>query len=257
MKHLKLLSASLALSFTVLTGCQKETDTTLAPSSANQASQHDATALEGTLDPTLAQLLKSDPQFRDMVRRALALEETACNDDTPLNQWLGTQLTDWTAGARSAVNNTAMTNLPTYDALLFENSPQNQYFGPNGEYTQRLTKTFKDLQRFWNIQSEDIILVAMHGNMLQNRDKLIRTYQGAYGLSSASAAIYADRVINALKTYPELRNGNHPIFTFNAFALEGFTEEPFGTIPDKIVMGDGIMQAYTAIGYGDVAPKLF
>ncbi|MDF7814746.1 hypothetical protein [Hymenobacter sp. YC55] len=255
MKHLKLLSASLALSFTVLTGCQKETDSTLEPNAASQSTQQNATALEGTLDPTLTQLLKSDPQFRDMVRRALALEPTPCDDDTPLNQWLGTQLTDWTPGARTAVNSTAMTNLPTYDALLYENSPQNQYFGPNGEYTQRLTKAFKDLQRFWNIESEDIVLVAMHGNMLQNREKLIRTYVNAYGLSNASAAIYADRVINALKTYPELRNGNHPIFTFNAFALEGFTEEPFGTIPDKIVMGDGIMQAYTAIGYNDVAPQ--
>lgn len=54
---------------------------------------------------------------------------------------------------------------------------------------------------------------------------------------------------------PQYRDGNHPIFTFNAFALEGFDFPPYGTIPDKIIMGDGIIEAYTTIGYGDVAPQ--
>lgn len=227
------------------------------PSTAKQSAQLSATSdgFEGNIKPSLTGLQKSDPQFQDMVRRALAAEPAACNDYTVLSQWLDTQFTDWNEGAFSAVRGTAMTTLPQYDALLFENSSQNQYFGVNGEYTQQLTKAFKDLQRFWNIQSQDIVLVAMHGSIMQDRDKLIRTYQAVYGFTPTRAAFFADRVLAALKTYPELRNGNHPIFTFNAFALEGFTEEPFGTIPDKIVMGDGIMQAYTGIGYGDIAPQ--
>ena len=54
---------------------------------------------------------------------------------------------------------------------------------------------------------------------------------------------------------PQYRDGNHPIFTFNAFAQSGFNFPPYGVIPDKIIMGDGILEAYNAIGYSDVAPQ--
>ncbi|WP_141106582.1 neutral zinc metallopeptidase [Hymenobacter gelipurpurascens] len=201
-----------------------------------------------------ALLLKNDPQYRDMARRALGLEATTCDDNTLVNQWLGKELSDW-KGAGYYVNYTAMLDVPTYDALLFENSSANQTFGPNGEYTQRLTKTFKDLQRFWNIQSSDIVLAAMHGSTLRDRNKLIRTYEAGFGLNEEDAVYYADLVLLILQAFPELRNGDHPIFTFNAFAQEGFEFPPYGTIPSKIIMGDGIMQAYTGIGFGDVAPQ--
>lgn len=267
MKHLKLLSASLAVSFTLLTGCQKETDSSIAPTPTNQSSQLSATSQQelskllaslpgnftGKIPQSLADRLTIDPQLRDMVRQAI--QPTPCNANTPMNQWLGKQLADWSYNAYVSADTTAMFDLPTYDALFFENSSQNQYFGAKGEYTQQLTKSFKDLQRFWNIQSENIVLTAMHGSTLRDRTKLIRTYHEVYGLSDTEAAYYADFVLALLKAYPELRNGDHPIFTFNAFAQQGFTAAPFGAIPDKIVMGDGIMEAFTAIGYGDVAPQ--
>ncbi|QDA60118.1 neutral zinc metallopeptidase [Hymenobacter jejuensis] len=256
MKHLKLLTASAVLSFSLLTSCQKENDALVSAPSTTSSSQL-ATLPAGSEDlkANSGLLAKADPQYRDMVRRATAIQPTPCDSNTPLNLWLDQQLKDWTSLSFAKVNSTAMLDLPTYDALLFENSSANQYFGQKGEYTQRLTKTFKDLQRFWNIQSQDIVLAAMHGNMLQDRTKLIRTYKAAFGLSDASAAFYADRVLTFLKASPEMRNGTHPIFTFNAFAQEGFDFPPYGTIPSKIIMGDGIMEAYTALGYDDVAPQ--
>ncbi|GAB2555181.1 hypothetical protein GCM10027085_52990 [Spirosoma aerophilum] len=202
-----------------------------------------------------AVLLKTHPEYRELVQSVFAVTPTPCNSNTLLYQWLRGQLSDWTPTLRSYVNGLAMTDLPTYDALVFENSSANQYFGVKGEYTQRVTKTFKDLQRFWNIQSDNIVLAAMHGNMLANRDKLIRTYILVYGLNAAEAAYYADFVLAVLAAYPQTRMGDHPIFTFNAFAQPGFYYPPVGNIPDKIIMGDGIMEAYTAIGYGDVAPQ--
>ncbi|MCE7065274.1 hypothetical protein [Dyadobacter sp. CY326] len=45
---------------------------------------------------------------------------------------------------------------------------------------------------------------------------------------------------------PQYRKGDHPIFTFNAFALQGFNYPPFANIPDKIIMGEGILAAFTA-----------
>ncbi len=200
-------------------------------------------------------VLSTHPEYRDIVRKALNLETATCNDNTASNQWLDQQLADWDSEVISYVIATEMLDLPTYDALVFENSSAKQTFGANGEYTQRVTKTFKDLKRFWNIQSDGIVLAAMHGSMLTDRAKLIRTYQTVYGLDSGDAAYYADFVIAIVDAFPQLRKGNHPIFTFNAFAQSSFNLDGFGVIPDKIIMGDGIMDAFAAIGYGDVAPQ--
>jgi hypothetical protein len=95
----------------------------------------------------------------------------------------------------------------------------------------------------------------MHGNMLLNRDRIIRIDMILYGDSQVTAAYTADLIIALLKDVPQYKNGNHPIFTFNSFAQNSFTFSPYGIIPAKIVMGDGIMQDFTAAGYGDVAPQ--
>lgn len=255
MKHLKLITASVAASFFLLAGCQKENDRAVAPITATQATQS-ATLPEGAVGTLTANpaLTPTDRQYQAQVRGAITPDPT-CDSNTLTTQWLRQQLADWRPLASTYVNYTDMTNLPTYDALVFVNSSENQVFGENGEYTQQLTKTFKDLQRFWNIQSQNIVLGAMHGSMLQDRSKIVRTYKVAYGLSDADAAYYADLVQVALSQFPELRNGKHPIFTFNAFAQSPLNIPAVGTTPAKIIMGDGIMEAYTAIGYNDVAPQ--
>lgn len=199
--------------------------------------------------------IHQEPGYRQLVQNATAVVPTPCDANTEISQWLDGELADWNATVFTYASNTAMFDLPTYDAFVFENSSANQSFGKNGEYTQRLVKTFKDLKRFWNIESDNIQMVAMHGSMLRDRDKLIRTYVAVYGLPPALAAQFADFVLMLLDVYPQYRNGDHPIFTFNAFAVESFAFPPYGIIPDKIVMGDGVMEAYTAIGFGDVAPQ--
>lgn len=202
-----------------------------------------------------ALLLKLDPQYRELVRRATAITPTPCNPNTLISLWLDDQLADWDNQVLLLAIITGMLDFPTYDALLFENSSANQYFGLNGEYSQRITKAFKDLQRFWNIQSNQIALVGMHGTMLQDRNKLIRIDMALFGDNQATAELWADLILELLAIVPQYRNGEHPIFTFNAFAQPSFFYPPVGVIPDKIVMGDGIMDAYAALGFGDVAPQ--
>ena len=172
-----------------------------------------------------------------------------------VTQWLNMQLSDWTYDIIFYASLTGMLDFPTYDALLFTNSESGQQFGINGEYTQRITKTIKDLKRFWDIQSSQIIVVPMHGSMLQDRDRVIRMDMVLFGDTEPAAEFWADLIAELLQDIPQYRNGNHPIFTFNSFAQASFSFPPYGVVPDKIVMGDGIMDSYTAIGYGDVAPQ--
>ncbi|KUG08506.1 hypothetical protein [Solirubrum puertoriconensis] len=270
MKHVKLLLACVAASFTLLTGCQKEADNTVAPVAATESAQLSTAATierieqlratlpagtEEKLKQRSAQLLQTDPQYQEMARRLLAVTPTPCEDSTPINLWLDEQLSDWNSQVITYVLNYDMLNLPTYYTLVFENSSANQTFGQNGEYSQRLTKTFKDLRRFWTIESGQMVMVGMHGNVMLDQAKIASTYEAAYGLSKTTANTLAQIVVLLTDQIPQYRDGSHPIFTFNAFALQGFNYPPYANIPDKIVMGDGIMEGFTAIGFGDVAPQ--
>lgn len=70
-----------------------------------------------------------------------------------------------------------------------------------------------------------------------------------------AAGLLADDVLYLLNAFPQLRNGDHPIFSFNAITIPSIDFPGIGILPPKIIMGDGIMEGYSAIGFGDVAPQ--
>ncbi len=275
MKHLKLLMGAAAFSFILMTGCKKDIAPQTAPDpvqiqdklsnnpSAPSALKVKLKSLRSTLpagsekrlQKTAGFLTKQNPEYGALLRRIFKMDPAECDANTPLNQWLDQQLADWDDEVFYLASVSGMLIFPTYDALLFENSSANQHFGVKGEYTQRVTKTFKDLKRFWNIESGGMVLAAMHGSMLRDREKLIRIDMILYGDDQPTAEFWADLILLLLREVPQYRNGDHPIFTFNAYAQDSFEFPPYGIIPKKIVMGDGIMEAYTAIGYNDVAPQ--
>lgn len=277
MKHFRPFYLAVVVFLILITGCKKETSsysneelqTTGNPAAQqlNSLSPKLKAKLAGLrialpagyekrLQINAALLLKMHPEYRNMVNRALNVSQpAACDNNTPINQWLGRQLDDWDNDVIFFAIITGMLDLPTYDALIFDNNSTDESFGVNGEYTQQVYKTFKDLKRFWNVQSNNIVVEAIHGSMLRSRDKIIRTDMALYGDSPSSAAYYADLILSLLRDVPQYRNGDHPIFSFNSYALKSFNFYPLGVVPAKILMGDGILQAFTAIGYNDVAPQ--
>lgn len=270
MKKFNLFSLIIILFLVTVTSCERDsgTDPNTAArghSSARLSASVQARLAElraelsakypGRLEESIAHLMKSNPEYGELVRHALnAVEPTVCNPDTRLYRWLDGEMADWTNDVYFLAAFTGMLSFPTYDALFFENSSAGQYFGLNGEYNQVLTSSFQKLKGFWDIPSNGMVLAAMHGSMLRDRQRLIRIDRIIYGDSQAVAEYYADLILELLRLVPQYRNGDHPIFTFNAYAQSSFTFPPYGVIPAKIVMGDGILLAYSAIGYGDVAP---
>ena len=251
----------------MVTGCKEDyrSDSNVTPyqSQANKSARLSAATkakiqqLRALLPARLANTnkLAEHSEYRNMVLRALRVVEPTPCGPTALDSWLDAELADWDNDAFFFASYFAMYYLPGDLAYVFENSSENQSFGVKGEYTQRLTKTFKDLKRFWNIQSSDMVMVAMHGKMMLNRDRVVKIYQ-LYGNDLSTSQWAADAVIALLNEIPQYRNGNHPIFTFNAYAASADPfVAPYGPLPNKITMGDGIMEAYTALGYGDVAPQ--
>ncbi|HYH14136.1 MAG TPA: hypothetical protein VD794_02885, partial [Flavisolibacter sp.] len=284
MRHIKPLLSGIAFALLIATGCRKDFDTeSRAPGVL--AEEKTAAKLSAKTKENMARLRAAFPQgvagklqknthlfprlnteYRQMALRALqtralkvgalkAIEPTPCNGDTRLIQWLSSELTDWSAEDIQFAMDFGLLDIPSLYALIFENSSHCQYFGEEGQYTAILTKTFRNLRRFWRIESDDIVLVAMDGRTLLDQEKVSLTLQVAYGLTAADANQIAEVIVNAVATNPAYRKGDHPFFSFNAFAQPAFELDPVGTIPDKIVMGDGILEGFEEIGYGDVAPQ--
>lgn len=183
------------------------------------------------------------------------VEPTPCEDTSPSSTWLLKQVSGWSKGAIGIILNEEAAKLAIFVSIFSENSSENQSFGPNGEYTAQLTKTFKSLQRFSDIKSDKILLVAAHGSALQDRNKVLTVYKAEYGYSDEKANYYADSLATLFKTYPEYLNGSHPLFTFNGYAHQEKNYPAVGQIQDKIVFGDALLQAFDALGYGDIAPQ--
>lgn len=151
-------------------------------------------------------------------------------------------------------------NVPTYDALFFgAPSDPDHALEP---HAQQIRNTFRDLRRFWDIQSADIQLMAMHGDVLLDADRIAKTLStmvatGQLGpLSPADIQKEATTVANFMRTQGDFYD--NPLWTLNAFAFSGDGEpDPFiAALPDKLIMGDGIIDAFDAIGLGDVGVRV-
>ncbi|HKH93043.1 MAG TPA: hypothetical protein VKA54_14650 [Gemmatimonadaceae bacterium] len=250
------LGSLLAAAFVVV-GCHElptapETST-LSPSAAALA--RGKASAGGSFVRTLPVLPSSlapiSTVFGEVGTRAINPGDYVCSGSTPLIDWLNADLTrtlNVEAPLLIAMYQRYADLIPTYEALYFQTSATPQYFGYNGEFTKVMTKTERDVKRFWDIPSSEIQVLAMHGTMLLDQERTYQTYR-LLGFPEATARAYAKTVAEALAASTTMNGGNYAFWTFNAVS---FRDEGY---PDKIVMGDGILEAYAAIGYGDIAPQ--
>ena len=177
--------------------------------------------------------------------------------DPPLRVWLMEQYFNWGKEATfiSASLELRLSDLANFYTLYYENSPENQYFGIKGEHTDQVNKDFTALQLFWDIKSKNIIVVGAHGSMLQDRSKILKMYKNIYNYDDDKANLYADSIATLFKIYPQFLKGDHSAFTFNQFAIPDTTIANVGQVPAKIIIGDGLLEGFDKLGYGDIAPQ--
>jgi hypothetical protein len=134
--------------------------------------------------------------------------------------------------------------------LRFDQSATDEYLGIDGRKTQELTKRHRDNQRFWDVSTKDVLLQGAHGAILADDSKMVPLVQAVFLVSAAEAQAMVDYVQSVIENVPGIGFDN-PLFTLNAFAFSARGEppgSPYLGLPDKIVMGDGIMQAYADLG---------
>ncbi|HEY0972251.1 MAG TPA: hypothetical protein VGE02_14880 [Gemmatimonadales bacterium] len=259
MRRTALLGSCLAMALAMV-GCQ---DKVTAPVDAARGNGPSLSVQSGSagsgIDRGSVRLPASaritDQQFAGATRRAIDPGDYVCPPSTPVVDWFIDAIDEVRTQEPEIFDllffQAAADIVPTYEALLIETDANPQYFGYDGEYTKILIKTDRDARRFWDIFSDDIQLIGMHGSMLLDLERTTQAYEVIFGLPHDVALVYATAVRDALLASETLDGGNHPIFSFNAFAFSTFG----GSIPDKIVMGDGILAGYAELGFADVAPQ--
>lgn len=178
---------------------------------------------------------------------------------TALDGYVDKILADVDPSTLFALSYTGALDIPTYDALLYGTAKDTDH-QLLANYKAPLTSAFGFAQRFWDVRLNDVQLLAMHGDMLTDRNRVTKVVEYLYGVGPADATAIADDIIAIVKSDKALKNGNNPIFTLNAFAFsgEGDPDPAIRRLPDKMIFGDGILAALRSIGLGGangIGPK--
>ena len=192
---------------------------TLAPVSAGATSPPD-------WQPTATRLHIESPA-RAAIERAIDPDDYECGP-TQLDAFVDSLFAEMTQADIQFLlaDDGLVLNIPTYDALIFGSDTDSRY-ALRADYATLLTKSFRDAKRFWDIQSDDIQLHAMHGDMLLDTARVARLLV-LFGETEAEAAAHAASIAQFVANSPALDDGNNPIFTLNAFAFSGDGEtDPF------------------------------
>lgn len=201
-----------------------------------------------------ARAVLPDDHWRVVRDRAINPGDYQCGP-TALDSWVDEQLEGVDSLGLLLLSLYGALDMPTYDALLYETDATPQYFGADGSQTIPLTHVMRDLDRFWDVKTDDIQLVAMHDDFFSHPDKVTRITKWMYGYTDdADAEEMAQLIIDLVH---DVGFEGNPLLTANAFAFtaEGETDPEIAAIPDKIVVGDGILEAMDYAGLGGTAPK--
>ena len=247
--------------------------TTIAPTAAAAPA-----ATGATHDPTTARLLatiQANLPADWKARQAAALDRFGIERsdvqealesaiDPTQHQCAPTRLNAYVAGVLAKIDPEVFAALAgvgaldyaTYDAILFGAQGAPGYALPKA-YVNELSQSFRAAQRFWDTDGSDIQLMAMHGDVTTDPARISQILQIVFGVPQPPADAIAGAVAELVATAPGLEGGQSPIFTLNAFAFTaaGQTDPVLGGIPDKLVFGDGMLDALQAVGVGDVGPR--
>ncbi|SHJ90722.1 neutral zinc metallopeptidase [Pseudozobellia thermophila] len=189
--------------------------------------------------PTLAKPLPDNSMFNDIPFDLSTVVEPSKCTLTPLDDVI----------AASVASNLDSIGLDWYDlyaemnflSTITDEDPQ--YFGANGEDTQRVNRITRNLERFWFMPHE-VTVRGQHNSTLEDYDKIVDILMFWYELPASDAnafAYYFTNFVNVESTFLT----ETPLLSADGFAiaLDGL----FGQ-NDLIVVGDGIVDLLEQTG---------
>lgn len=198
-----------------------------------------------------------DTTWRELINNSINPGDYACAT-TPLTTWINGQVDEIDFYTYYLLYVMGGLDLPTYDALILGTESRANTFGVDGSYTNELTRTMKNLRSFWDVDGASIQLMPMKGKQsFADVDRMAYVLSVMYGDSPADEVSRAKLIRELVNSDPALRGGDHPLFTFNAFAFDptGDAEAEELGLTKRIIMGDGIMEGMRAVGLDVTAPR--
>jgi hypothetical protein len=221
-----------------------------------------ATAAPSTAPAVHARNLVENP-VKDLIERGVTPSECAT---PPISTYVNNLVASMSVADRTFLfaHLDTLLDVPTYEPL---------FFGTAGDgvhdltgHAQQLRQTFRDLKKFWagsehdGVQFDDIQLMAMHGDVLLDADRIAKTLtllvqEGFYDLTAEEIATEAQTVATYMQSAGDFYN--NPLWTLNAYAFtaEGDPDPLVQGLPDKLVFGDGILDFLDAAGLGDAGTR--
>jgi hypothetical protein len=240
-----------------IVGCQNETTEPAAPAEA--LSQ----AVAGTthhlrLNPAA---FPGSARLRDRVfagsEHVIDPEAYKCRQATRVGNWFNSQLNQIPLPVlRSLVLDVLAPDVAFVDALVF----RPQEFGYSGEFNAIIPAIATDVKGFWAFTSNPTVLLgAMKGTNLTNVARVTLIYENFFidgfeengdpiPVPHTEAVQLANQLHDLIVNTRSLNGGDHPLFSFNAFATN---KEDFGV--DLVAMGDGVVEGFAAVGLGHIA----
>ena len=239
-------------------GCQNE--------STEPTSQAQAPSL--ALAATTMHHLRLNPSalpssLRDRVgssEHVIDPEAYKCRQTTRVGNWFNSQLNQIPLPIlRTLILDLAAPDVVTVEALLLEPLGPQQ-FGYTGEFNTVMLNTESSVKSFWQWTTPNVRLGTMKGPVLLNVNLVAAIYHNFFTdedanghpipISSAQALEMANELHDLILNTRSLNGGNHPLFSFNAFAVPAI---PALGVVDKVVMGDGVLEGFAAAGLGNIA----
>jgi hypothetical protein len=145
---------------------------------------------------------------------------------------------------------------PAMEAVVYGTA--NRDAVPRGHDGRELSRTLRDLQKFWPMSSDDLQLVAMDGEMLRDPERISRLLVRLYGFTPDDADGYAAAVARVIRDVRVFDDGESPLFSLNAFAFSGAgdPDPSIAALPPKIVVGDGFLDALDELDVDDVGGQV-
>jgi hypothetical protein len=190
------------------------------------------------------------------IARVINPDDYVCGP-TDLEYWIDgvlSMIVDF--GSFNSIVKLGALDWPFYYAVLFDQDDSDESFGVDGKQTMEFLERHRDNQRFWDIDSDNIMLQAMHGSYVADDDKMVPLVKIMYGVNEGLARLIVNYVQRVLEADPGM-GYDFPLLSFDAFAISGEAEPPgsiYYGVPDKIVIGDGFLMLLGDVGLGDQGP---
>lgn len=202
---------------------------------AHYAEVHDSLGISGPLDSLMGSAINPD--------------DFECSN-TPFGEWADELFSDVDPDLLDFLFENFVPQWAGDATALYDDDPSDTYIGINGEYTKEQLKRHRKADRFWDVPTSDVQLHGMHGADIADDTKMLPLLEWGFGVSTEEAQEILDFVQEVIES---TIGYDHPLFSFNAFAAPAQVIPGVGPISDKIVMGDGILEGYAAIGLAGTA----